>query len=142
MFLTCAISSSYADLLVAQSEHDYILNRLVSSISGIMTTSTDAKIIDKIEGTGLEQLTTLNTMCQSDLMFWARVQESRIVMLVNSVLPWPTQVSGSASLWIVGTEILRLMKSVLPFIQHLNADFWNPLMLNLRESLQVSHSFG
>jgi hypothetical protein len=107
-----------------------------------MTTSTDPKIIDKIEGTGLEQLTTLNTMCQSDLMFWARVQESRIVMLVNTLLPWPTKVSGSASLWIVGTEILRLMKSVLPFIQHLNGDFWGPLMLNLRDFLQVSHSFG
>ena len=98
-------------------------------------------MIETIQGSGLEKLATLNTICQTHELFWSRVQESRIVMLVKTVLPWPLKVTDSASSWIVRTEVLRLMRSVMPFIQHITGDFWDPLMLTLSESLRVSDYF-
>jgi hypothetical protein len=133
-FLICAMASSYAEPLNGQKELDLILNGLVSSISGIIADGTNSEIIQR---DGLQKLATLNTMCQSDESFWSRVKEFRIVMLVKTVLNWPGDVTDPAYSWILSTEILRLMRSLLPFIQHIEGEFWGNTMKILENSLEV-----
>ena len=58
-------------------------------------------------------------------------------MLLKTVLNWPSAVVGSPVSWLVSTEILRLMKSLLPWIKHVDGDFWEKAMQILKASLEV-----
>jgi hypothetical protein len=125
-----------AELLAGSNELDLILNGLVSSISGIIYTngssSSHAVVTD-----GLRKLTALNTMSEVDETFWSRVKEFRIVMVVKTVLDWPNGVAGSSASWIISTEILRLMRSLLVRIKHIDGDFWEKMIIVLQDALEV-----
>ena len=128
-FLLPALATGYAELLVGSKELDLILNGLVSSISGIIV-SPGSNSTSAVIGEGLQKLTTLNTLSEVDNTFWSRVKEFRVVMLLKTVLNWPTVTEGSHSSWVVSTEILRLLKSLLPWIKHIDGEFWE-MSLNL-----------
>lgn len=131
-FLTCAVATSYAEKLAGQKELDLVLNGLVSSISGIIANGSDT-----IQTDGLTKLATLNTICQADESFWSRIKEFRIIMLVKTVLNWPGDVIDPMYTWILSTELLQLMRSLLPFVQHVEGDFWGNMMHILKDSLEV-----
>lgn len=129
----------YAELLVASNDLDLILNGLVSSISGIIPGSASGSA-SIIENEGLQKLTTLNILCEADETFWSRIKELRIVMILRAVFNWPTIVKDSPTSWIISTEILRLQRSLLPWIKHLDGDFWEKGMSLLKSSLEVFNS--
>jgi hypothetical protein len=125
-----------AELLTGSNELDLILNGLVSSISGIIATngtSSSPAILDE----GLQKLTALNTLSEVDESFWSRVKEFRIVMLVKTILDWPSAVLRSSNSWIVTTEILRLLRSLLVWSKHIDGDFWEKLTVLLKDALLV-----
>lgn len=137
-FLVSAVTTSYAEQLVGQKELDLLFNMLISSISGIIANGSNS---ERIQGAGLQGLATLNTMIQADESFWSRIQEFRVVMLVKTVLNWPGDVTDPFYSWILSTEILRLMRSLFPWIHHVKEDFWGDrfdiLMDILLKSLEV-----
>jgi len=128
-----ALVSGYAELLAGSKELDLLLNGFVSSISGIIA-SPESTIVSE---EGLQKLTMLNTMCEVDDTFWSRVKEFRIVMLLRTVLDWPTITGGSPNSWVVRTEILRLLRSLLPWINHIDGDFWGKGLNVLNEALEA-----
>lgn len=132
-FLLPALVSGYAELLVGSKELDLLLNGFVSSISGIIASPESTTVSEE----GLQKLTTLNTMCEVDDTFWSRVKEFRIVMLLKTVLDWHIVSSGSRNSWVVKTEILRLLRSLLPWIKHIDGDFWGKGLNLLNEALKV-----
>ena len=125
-----------AELLAGSNELDLILNGLVSSISGIIYTNGSSSSHTVVTD-GLRKLTALNTMSEVDETFWSRVKEFRIVMVVKTVLDWPNGVAGSSASWIISTEILRLMRSLLVWIKHLDGDFWEKMINLLQDALEV-----
>lgn len=88
-------------------------------------------------GEGLQKLTTLNTLCEVDNSFWSRVREFRIVMLLKTVLNWPTVTEGSPGAWVVSTEILRLLKSLLLWIKHIDGGFWEKSLNLVNKAFKV-----
>lgn len=131
-----ALVTGNAELLTGSNELDLILNGLVSSISGIIATngtSSSPAILDE----GLQKLTALNTLSEVDESFWSRVKEFRIVMLVKTILDWPSAVLRSSNSWIVTTEILRLLRSLLVWIKHIDGDFWEKMTVLLKDALFV-----
>jgi hypothetical protein len=129
-FLLPAVVLGYAELLVGSKELDLLLNGIVSSISGI---NTSTAVVEE----GLQKLTTLNTLCEVDDMCWSRVKEFRIVMLLKTVLNWWSVVKDSHESWVISTEVLQLMKSLFPWIKHIDGDFWARGMTLLKEALDV-----
>jgi hypothetical protein len=121
---------------VGSKELDLILNGLVSSISGIIV-SPGSNSASGVIGEGLRKLTTLNILCEVDDTFWSRVKEFRIVMLLKTVLNWPTVTEGCHSSWVVSTEILRLFKSLLLWIKHIDGDFWENILNMVNEAFKV-----
>ena len=132
-FLLPALATGYADFLVGSKELDLILDGLVSSISGIIVNTPSTTVGEA----GLMKLTTLNTLCEVDDTFWSRVKESRIVMLLKTVLNWPSATDGSSISWVLSTELLRFLRSLLPWIQHIDGDFWKRGLKLLTEALEV-----
>jgi hypothetical protein len=114
-----------------------VLNGLVSSISGIIVTN-DSNSNSAVGEEGLVKLTMLNTVCEVDDVFWSKVKEFRIVMLLKTVLNWPSAVEGSQVSRVVSTEILRLLRSLFPWIKHINGDFWEKAVHVLKDALQVT----
>lgn len=129
-FLLPALVLGYAELLVGSKELDLLLNGLVSSTSGIIASPGSTAVAEE----GLLKLTMLNAMCEVDDTFWSRVKEFRIIMLLKTVLNWPTDLANS---WVVITEILRLVRSLLPWIKHVDGDFWERGLNLLKEALEV-----
>jgi hypothetical protein len=58
-------------------------------------------------------------------------------MLVKTVVSWPRAVIGTPISWIVTTEVLRLMRTLLPWIKHVDGDFWEKGIEIVKESLEV-----
>ena len=135
-FLLPSLATGYAELLVGSKELDLILNGLVSSISGIIVSPTSGSAFT-VTGDGLPKLTTLNTLCEVDDTFWSRVKEFRIVMLLKTLLNWPSVMDRFPGSWVVSTEILRLLRSLLPWIKHIDGDFWGKTLNLLNEAFEV-----
>jgi hypothetical protein len=131
------VALGYAELLVGSKELDLILNSLVSSVSGIIPTI-GSNSTSAIVGEGLQKLTLLNTLEGVDDTFWSRVKEFRIMMLFKTVLQWSVTVKDLEVSWVVSTEALRLMRSLLPWIKHINGDFWENGITVLKEALEVT----
>ena len=124
----------YAEPLYLSPELDLVRNGLVSSISGIITnvgSDTSAVTVE-----GIPKLAMLNAMLEEDDQFWSKVKEFRRVMLLKTVVDWPAAVRDSGVSWVVLTEVLQLLRSLLP---------WGPTPGNvlekclqlLKDSLQV-----
>jgi hypothetical protein len=133
-FLFPALASGYAELLIGSKELYLQINSLISSISGI-TVMNDP--VAAIESTGLKKLSTLNAICEVDPWFWVTVREFRILMLVRTVLDWRRPLTDTPSSWIVSTEILRLMRSLLAHINHLEGDFWEKTLNAMVDAVEV-----
>jgi hypothetical protein len=58
-------------------------------------------------------------------------------MLLKTVLNWPTATEDSPSAWVVSTEILRLLKSLLPWIKHIDGDFWEKSLNLVNKAFKV-----
>jgi hypothetical protein len=125
--------TGYAELLVGSEELDLLLNGLVSSISGIIASPGSTAVVQG----GIKKLAILNAMCDVDDTFWSRVKEFRIIMLLKTVLDWPSAVEGSSHSWVVSTEVLRLLRSVIPWVKHVESDFWGKGLDLLKEALEV-----
>jgi hypothetical protein len=134
--LLSALVVGNAELLAGSNELDLVLNGLVSSISGIIYT-TGSSSSHAVVTDDLRKLTALNTMSEVDETFWSRVKEFRIVMLVKTVLDWPNAVADSSASWITSTEMLRLMRSLLVWIKHIDGDFWEKMIILLQDALEV-----
>lgn len=139
-FLLPALALGYAELLAGSKELDLILNSLVSSISGIVPT-TGSNFASTIRDEGLKKLTLLNLLEGVDNTFWSRVKEFRIVMLLKTVLNWPAAVKGLEGSWVVSSEVLRLMRSLLSSIKHIDGDFWEKGLTAMKEALEVISIF-
>ena len=126
--------SGYSELLSHSKELILLLNGLVSSISGIIAgTATTSTIL----GEGLQKLSALNTMSEEVDSFWASLKQFRVLMLIRTILQWRDVVTDTQASWIVSTELLRLIRSLVPSIKHLNGDFWEKAFDLLRSSLDV-----
>ena len=136
-FLISALVSGYSELLNGSKELDLILNGLVSSISGVSASAGVAALTED----GLPKLTTLNVLCEIDESFWARIKEFRQIVLLRTTLYWVDVVRDSPFHWVVSTEVLRLVKSLLPWTKHAEADFWEKTYKLLNDSLEVESSF-
>jgi hypothetical protein len=79
----------------------------------------------------------LNTICQIDEGFWYRLKEVRRVMLVRNIVSWPRAVIGTQISWIVTTEVLRLMRTLLPSTRHIGDAFWGGVIEIAQKSLEV-----
>jgi hypothetical protein len=135
-FLLPALVVGYAELLVGSKEYDVIANGLVSSITGISKSS------ETLQGNeGLRMLSFLNIMVEIDEFFWGEIKELRILMLLNSVLEWPTLTKQHLpENWIILTEFFRLMRSLLPWITALEGRFWGKITMILKSAMKVSCS--
>lgn len=105
----------------------------MSSISGL-NAGAGLKVLTQ---NGLPKLAALNILCEIDDSFWARVKEFRIVMLLRTTLNWVDAVHEASEKWVVSTEVLRLVKSLLPWIKHAEGDFWEKTSVLLNDSLEV-----
>jgi hypothetical protein len=132
-FLVPALVSGYSELLNGSKELDLILNGLVSSVSGINASAGAEALIQD----GLPKLASLNVLCEVDDSFWNRVKEFRVIMLLRTTLNWVDALQESSALWLVSTEVLRLVRSLLPWIKHAEGDFWQKIYFLLFDSLEV-----
>ena len=129
-----ALVTGYAELLSQSKELSLLLNGLVSYISGIIAGTSS---INTILGEGVQKLSALNLLSEGSEVFWPSVKEFRIIILVRSALNWADAIADSPSAWIIYTEQLRLMRSLLPCIKLLNGDFWGKTFSILNTSLTV-----
>jgi len=129
-----AVVVGYGELLSLSKDLTFLLNGLVSSVSGIIAGTTP---LSTIQGDGLQALSALNTMSEGNEGFWSSMKAFRILMLIRTILRWTEAVVDSPSAWIVSTELFRLMKSLLPAIKELNGDFWETVIELLKSSLEV-----
>lgn len=124
----------YAEPLYLSAELDLIRNGLVSSISGVIAGSSNDT--SAVTGEGLQKLAMLNQMLGDDDEFWSKVKEFRRVMLLRTVLTWPSAVKESQLSWIVSTEVLQLFRFLLPSAS-MPGDLMEKGIALLKESLQV-----
>jgi|SRR5277367_332651 hypothetical protein len=120
-FLIPALAVGYAEPLFLSAELDLTRNTLVSSISGIIASFS----IDIATGEGLQKLALLNTILGDDDEFWSKVKEIRRFMLLKTVLNWPSLAKRSQLSWVVSTEVLQLLRFLLP---------WGPMPGDIRET--------
>jgi hypothetical protein len=132
-FLVPALVSGYSELLNGSKELDLILNGLVSSVSGINPSAGAEALIQD----GLPKLASLNVLSEVDDSFWNRVKEFRVIMLLRTTLNWVDALRDSSAHWLVSTEVLRLVRSLLPWIKHAEGDFWQKIYTLLFDSLVV-----
>ena len=133
-FLLAALASGYSELLNGSKDLELILNGLVSSISGITASGGVQALIQD----GLPKLASLNILCEVDDSFWNRVKEFRVVMLLRTTLNWVNALLESSVHWLVSAEVLRLVRSLLPWIKHSEGDFWEKIYSLLYDSLEVA----
>jgi hypothetical protein len=119
--------------LNGSKELDLILNGLVSSVTGINASAGAEALIQD----GLPKLASLNVLSEVDDSFWNRVKEFRVIMLLRTTLNWVDALRDSSAHRLVSTEVLRLVKSLLPWIKHTEGDFWGKIYTLLFDSLVV-----
>jgi hypothetical protein len=110
----------------------------VSSISGINASAGAEALIQD----GLPKLASLNVLCEVDDSFWNRLKEFRVIMLLRTTLNWVDALRESPAHWIVSAEVLRSVRSSLPWIKHTEGEFWEKIYTLLFDSLLVTFLFA